>query len=166
MPLGAISMRESVAMFAHLLVPLDGSPFAEVALKAAVDLADKYQSRLLLVYVVNVPHAASAFADEAHDQLLDHIRHRVFADALAYLEAKEIGLRQQGYRVASKLIEGQDVADTILEIAREELVDTIVMCTHGRSGIGRWVFGSVAEKVLRGAEIPLLLLRPESEGDA
>lgn len=148
-------------MFTHLLVPLDGSPFAEVALKAAVDLATKYDSRLLLVYIVNVPHAASTVADEAHDLLLDQIRYRVFEEASAYLGAKEVDLQQQGYRVVSHLAEGSDVAEMILEFARRYLVDTIVMSTHGRSGVSRWVFGSVAEKVLRGAEVPLLLMRPQ-----
>jgi nucleotide-binding universal stress UspA family protein len=51
----------------------------------------------------------------------------------------------------------------ILELARRYLVDAIVMSTHGRSGVSRWVFGSVAEKMLRGAEVPLLLPQPVAE---
>lgn len=153
-------------MFSHLLVPLDGSSFAEAALKAAAELADKYHSRLLLVTIANAPHAASTLADEAHDPLLGYIRHRIFEEATTYLGEKVAALQQQGYRVDSRLVEGSDTAEMILELARRNLVDTIVMSTHGRSGVSRWVFGSVAEKVLRGAEVPVLLLRPDAQATA
>lgn len=150
-------------MFSHLLIPLDGSPVAEAALPAACALADKHQSRLLLVSVVNVPHAAQTFADDAHDLLLDKIRSQVFDDAQTYLKTKAAELAAQGYEVDSELIEGSDVAEKILELSNQRLADTIIMSTHGRSGVSRWVFGSVAEKVLRGATIPILLVRAQMD---
>jgi nucleotide-binding universal stress UspA family protein len=56
---------------------------------------------------------------------------------------------------------GQQVAVEIIDFAKERGVDLIVMCTHGRSGITRWVLGSVTHKVLTRAETPILLLRPK-----
>ena len=64
-----------------------------------------------------------------------------------------------GINVAFQLEESNDVADCVLQVAERKAPDIIVMSTHGRSGLGRWLLGSVADKVLRHAGIPVLLVR-------
>jgi nucleotide-binding universal stress UspA family protein len=67
-------------------------------------------------------------------------------------------LREKGLTVTQNVISGFDAADEIIEVGKKVGADLVVMSTHGRSGLGRWVIGSVAEKVLRHGEIPLLLV--------
>jgi nucleotide-binding universal stress UspA family protein len=68
-------------------------------------------------------------------------------------------LKKRGLRVAATVRTGQQVAVEIIDFAKETGVDLIVMCTHGRSGISRWVLGSVALKILTRSETPILLIR-------
>jgi nucleotide-binding universal stress UspA family protein len=67
-------------------------------------------------------------------------------------------LREKGLTVTQSVTSGFDAADEIIEVGKKVGADLVVMSTHGRSGLGRWVIGSVAEKVLRHGEIPLLLV--------
>jgi nucleotide-binding universal stress UspA family protein len=69
-------------------------------------------------------------------------------------------LRDRGIAVRSEVLLGQP-AEEIIDYAKDQDADLIVMCTHGRSGLGRWIFGSVTEKVLRGAKTPVLVIRPD-----
>jgi nucleotide-binding universal stress UspA family protein len=71
-------------------------------------------------------------------------------------------LKKRGFKVTSTVKIGQQVALEIIDFAKEREVDLIVMCTHGRSGITRWVLGSVALKVLTRAETPILLIRSKA----
>jgi nucleotide-binding universal stress UspA family protein len=68
-------------------------------------------------------------------------------------------LKKKGLKVAAMVRTGQQVAVEIIDFAKETGVDLIIMCTHGRSGISRWVLGSIALKVLTRAETPILLIR-------
>ncbi|MFQ5826751.1 MAG: universal stress protein, partial [Dehalococcoidia bacterium] len=78
--------------------------------------------------------------------------------ALAYLSQVEESLKGTGLAVSSKALAGTP-AETILEYAKATNIDLILMSTHGRSGLSRWVFGSVAARVLRASEAPVLLIR-------
>lgn len=121
-------------MFERVLVPLDGSPLAEEALNRVAALLRSGDSEILLV---------RAAAEGEED---------------AYLERQERKLTRQGFRVRRAVRSGPP-AEVILELAEGLRATMIAMSTHGRSGISRWVFGSVAEKVLRASRIPLLLVR-------
>jgi len=79
-------------------------------------------------------------------------------DAKTYIRDKVSALKQQGYRVIGVTEEGR-AADSIADFAHEHDIDLIVMATHGRSGLSRWAFGSVADRVLRLACCPILLVR-------
>jgi nucleotide-binding universal stress UspA family protein len=68
-------------------------------------------------------------------------------------------LKKRGFRASATVRTGQQVAGEIIDFAKEVGADLIVMCTHGRSGISRWVLGSVALKLLTRAETPILLIR-------
>lgn len=76
-----------------------------------------------------------------------------------YVRAKRDQLGERGLNVRSIVAFGA-AAEVILRIAKDESADLIAMTTHGRSGIARWVMGSVADKVLRNSRVPLLLVRP------
>lgn len=150
-------------MFRKIVLPLDGSELAEMALSPALALAEKFNASLILLRVVAAPHAAlGTDADVAHDQLLDDIRGYVYEDCRTYLARQQARLKAEGYDVRVRLAEGSAPAETIVQVAEEVGADTIIMSTHGRSGVSRIVFGSVAEKVLRLANVPVLLIRAGS----
>ena len=82
-----------------------------------------------------------------------------YEEADAYLANAVRKLKAKGLTVHKAAVEPGAIADTIIDFARDAGVDCIVMSTHGRSGLGRWVYGSVADRVLRGAGVPVLLVR-------
>ncbi len=151
-------------MFNHLLVPLDGSHLAEAALPPALEMARKFNSKITLVWVLQPPHLIMTAANgSVYAQLLTEMRHQSEQDAQTYLRDHQDTLNQQGYVVNTQVTEGENVADSLLQAASDLKVDAIVMSTHGRGGLSRWVFGSVADKVLRYANIPVLLIRAKEE---
>lgn len=151
-------------MFNHILVPLDGSHLAEAALPPTLELASKFNSKISLVWVIQPPHLIMTAANgSVYAQLLTEMRNQSDQDAHNYLRGHQGSLRQQGYVVHTQVTEGENVADALLEVASSLDVDTIVMSTHGRGGLSRWVFGSVADKVLRYANVPVLLIRAKEE---
>lgn len=144
-------------MFTHLLVPLDGSELAEIALPMAKAIALRFDSEITLLRAVHLPHYIGDGLD--FTEVYTNLGENMQVEATAYLEAKQKMLREAGFNVNGRIIVGEPPADAILIAANELGVDTIVMSTHGRGGVMRWVFGSVADKVLRQASIPILLAR-------
>ena len=142
-----------------ILVPLDGSVLAEAALRPAVDLARDYQAKLVLVRAAEArafpivdPTEAQVDAVRAAEEYLVGARERVIAAGLTDVE--------------SAVWYGPP-AEAIGEAARYRAADLIVMSSHGRSGLGRLVLGSVAETVLRTTYTPIFLVRPgEGVGEA
>lgn len=149
-------------MFKHILVPLDGSHFAEMALPYARTLSEQFEAKLTLACVVETP---VIFGDEfvATANLQAAARETALTETHAYLQGKQGDMRLLGYDVDIKLVEGRLVAEQIIELVKMVQADTIVMSTHGRSGIGRWLLGSVADKVLRYADVPVLLIRAQED---
>lgn len=146
-------------MFKKIAVPLDGSALAEKALPFAIQLANTLDAGLLLLRATKVP---SLLTDTpAHE--------------LEYLETAEVYLENiktsitnpalENHIEAAKLetlvVYGDTVAE-IVEMTPFEKADLVVMTTHGRSGLSRMVMGSVAKKVLRQSQLPVVVLRPES----
>jgi nucleotide-binding universal stress UspA family protein len=148
-------------MFKHILIPLDGSPLAEAALPAALKLASELDSTITLVRVVRPPYVVTNVGGSTYAELVMGLRQKAIEEATAYLKAFQGSLRQQGYVVHSHVCEGESPAELILEVAEAQDIDLIVMCTHGRGGLSRWVYGSVADKVLRYAHVPVLLVRAD-----
>lgn len=143
-------------MYRRLLVPLDGSALAEKALAHAQELARLFGSELILLRVVVSPYTLVApdLILAGADPDLPALR----ANAEAYLRSVASRLEGQGVTVRTVVCDGP-VAETILDQAQAQDADLIVMSTHGRSGVRRWVYGSVAERVLQGAACPVLLIR-------
>jgi len=135
----------------RILVPLDGSEMAEAAIRDALQIANP-DSTLLLVRAAQARVVPGA-------TLLDDIQ--AVNEADGYLTALKDSLEKGGCRAAIQAHVWYGVpASVIVEAARTNRADVIVMSTHGRSGLGRLVFGSVAESVLRGTRVPILLVRP------
>jgi nucleotide-binding universal stress UspA family protein len=147
-------------MFMRILVPLDGSALAEAALPAATALATHFGSTVLLLRIYTAPEAALSTAEsEAHDEMLDHIRGHILDDCRAYVRDQTQSLIEAGIAAAPYVREGMGVAETIVAFVNEFECDTVVMSTHGRGGFSRLVFGSVADKVMRLTDVPVLLIR-------
>jgi nucleotide-binding universal stress UspA family protein len=146
-------------MYQTILVPLDGSKLAEVALRHVEQLAYELGSSLLLLRVVRPPHSVEH--PRAEEMMaLNREREAVFKqDAETYLAARRGELREKGLEVNTYVIVNRNVASTILDFAKRQDVDLIAMSTHGRSGVSRWVYGSVTDKVLQGSTRPVLLIR-------
>ena len=141
-----------------ILVPLDGSALAEAALSQATLLASEFGAQVELLRAVEA-HTFPG-VDPTDAQV------KVVQEGETYLAGVAERLRASGVKdVASSVWYGPP-AFAIVEAARLTHVDLIVMGTHGRSGIGRMILGSVAESVLRGTTTPILLIRsPEAPVD-
>lgn len=142
-------------MYKKILVPLDGSELAKKALDQAEKLARTFDSEIILFQVV--PFMPIYGSPELVTPLIIDEKQKEAAER--YLSGLAEELKQKGLRVSATVKTGQQVAVEIIDFAKETGTDLIVMCTHGRSGITRWVLGSIALKVLTRAETPILLIR-------
>ncbi len=145
-------------MYERIVVPLDGSDFAERAIATAEGLAQALGSPLHLVRVVD--YFSTTFSQayggteesEAIAVQVDHER----AIAEAYLEDVASSLQQRGLEVTTEVRHGvpvQELCDSVQQ------GDVLVIASHGRSGVARWFLGSVAEEMTRRATVPVLLVR-------
>jgi nucleotide-binding universal stress UspA family protein len=142
-------------MYERVVVPLDGSRLAEEMLRFIVDIALPLDLEVMLVRVITpMPRQASEMLPAIAMEAVEHN----LGEARAYLALLADDLRARGIRVRTEVRKGRAVEE-IVEMAREVDADLIAMTTHGRSGLGRLLFGSVAEAVLRQAEVPVFLMR-------
>lgn len=141
-------------MYRRILVPLDGSELAEKALDHAEKLAETFGAEIILLQVV--PFMPIYGAPELMTPFIVDEKQKEVAER--YLTNLSEELKKRGFKATATVKTGQQVAVEIIDFAKESGVDLIVMCTHGRSGITRWVLGSVAHKVLTRAETPILLV--------
>jgi nucleotide-binding universal stress UspA family protein len=143
-------------MYKQILLTVDGSELAEQALEHAVAMATCFNAELYLLRVV-VPFGLLAPVP-VESSTSEHYRRNMLNEAHAYLNDLQERLKETlGNRIHTQVIEGI-VVDSILEYADFRGIDLIVMATHGRGGLGRWVFGSVAERVLHAAKVPIFLV--------
>lgn len=144
-------------MFHKVLVPLDGSRAAEAALEQATYLASRTGGNLLLVQVLSNYMVTDnpPLTPDFREQL--DLRDR--GEARKYLGGVELRVQGQGLLCQSEVIESGNPAEGILDCAESRSVDLIVLTSHGRSGLSRFLLGSVAERVLRHAVCPVLVVR-------
>ena len=151
-------------MYSRILVPLDGSPLAEAALPHAVALAWRFDTSLILLQVLSsgsVAAVADPIAGSSPDASLTmEVMEAERRTAQDYLEKTSRRIALDGVRVEWEVAQGSP-AQEIARTAQQRQVDLIVMSTHGRSGLGRLVFGSVADRLLRECTLPVLLIRPK-----
>lgn len=139
-----------------ILVPLDGSALAESAVTPAEQLVRALEGKLYLLRVITPAHQTLETASMR--EVFDDIEQQEVEEADAYLRSKCSGFSED--QVVCEVLSGEGtVAETIIEYGAEQQVDLIVMSSHGRTGLQRWVFGSVAEKVLRGACCATMIIR-------
>lgn len=150
-------------MYKKILVPLDGSPLSELALPHAEALAERFGSELVLLRVYQPASWTHEIYGDAPDSVEPHpqdfpaeIRHKI-EQYLAHLQDKLLPSVKDRTRIETQL--AGVAPDAIVDFAEQEQVDLIVMSTHGRSGLSRWVYGSVAAKVLQAAPCPVFLVR-------
>ena len=146
-------------MFTKILVPLDGSPLSEQALPVACTLAARFEAEVILLRVV-VPETlviASPAMGALYPELPVEQAKFEREEAAAYLARVREQCEVAPVTGTSAVFEGAP-AEMILEATSRTGADLIVMSTHGRSGLSRLVYGSVAEAVLRGGRVPVLLV--------
>jgi nucleotide-binding universal stress UspA family protein len=143
--------------FQKILVPLDGSDLAERVLLAAVRLAEGMGATLVLLTVVSpLPHR------DAPDPVSQMVQSHAYEAGL-YLKEIRSRLQPTTVTIETAVLPGNNPANTIITYAKAQGINLILMTTHGRSGLTRWTFGRVAEKVLRRAPCPTILLRSHQE---
>jgi nucleotide-binding universal stress UspA family protein len=141
-------------MYKRVLVPLDGSKLAEQALIHAAIQAGQFGAEITLLMVLG-PLPDSAMAGRRAVRSAEEASARLAQD---YLEGVAAGLREQGLTVQTETVEGKPYLE-IVRFAEEKEIDLIVMSTRGYSGLSRWLLGSVTDRVVRGAMVPLLLVQ-------
>lgn len=154
-------------LFKKILIATDGSENTEKAITHAIELAKLTGAQLHAVYVVSLVHppgtldlnsspdpGSNISIDVSIEGLKKILRHEG-DEAIRYIEEQA---KRDGVDVRKWIIEGQP-AKEILKLAEEERVDLIVMGTLGRSGIEKFLLGSVADKVIRGSRFPVLVVR-------
>ncbi len=144
-------------MYKKILVPLDGSELSESVLNHVVNIATSCQVPEVVLTRVREPLDTSTIMEKYFDAKiaseLDEDYHNEAAD---YLEKMATTLKRDGIVVKGEVLSG-DPAEELIKYCKRSGVDLIIMSTHGRSGISRWVLGSVADKVIRQAEVPVLI---------
>ncbi len=154
-------MREKI------LVPLDGSKTGEYALPFIEELLSKMSPKVAMEVIlfqavsprVYSVAAEGSYVDVAYTETEIAERKRQAAN---YLERTGEGLRRQGVVVETRVGVGS-AADEIIKAADEIDADLIAMSTHGRSGLSRWAFGSVTDRVLRAGSVPILVVRAKEK---
>jgi nucleotide-binding universal stress UspA family protein len=151
-------------MYERMLVPLDGSEVAEAILPFAEQVAGPLDAEVVLLRVIEPPSPIELVAS-AGVVAPDTFTLRDM-DAKTYLSEVQRRLSKKGLRVRTRVALGGPPAEEILAAAQATSADLIAMATRGRSGLGRALFGSVAESVLRASPVPVLLIRMTAKSDA
>lgn len=146
-----------------ILSPIDFSDSSHGALDVAADFAARFGAELLLVHVMpaieDLPKSVSVFKEGEYDQSLDDAAAKRLADLAATLAPKNVKAR-------TEMGTANDVGMELVRIAEHEHADMIIIATHGMTGWHKIAFGSVAEKVVKQASCPVLVLRANALEDA
>ena len=142
-------------MYDRILLPTDGSDASDRAVEQAIGLARETGATLHVLFVVeDIPYAPELMDDEVEGRLRE-----MGEEALEQIRARA---DEAGVEIETALREGAPHT-AILEYADEAAVDLVVMGTHGRSGLDRYLLGSVTERVVRTADVPVLTVRMEAD---
>jgi nucleotide-binding universal stress UspA family protein len=150
----------------RILVPLDGSPLGEEALPLAKTLAQPFRSQIILFRVVRFfVTLRGGYQEISPDWEAVAHEHAAYQEAEAYLQAKRDELEAQGFE-ARILLHGLGPNEEISYVIAAQEVGLIVMATHGRTGLARWVSGSIADKMVRYSRCPVMLVRQSQEDES
>ncbi len=156
-------------MYERMLVPLDGSKTGEAALPYIEELVSKLSAVpkvevTLLQVLSSLTHWVVAGEVSASVPYTEGEIKQIQKQTMDYLDKAAKGLRSKGAIVKIR-IEIGNAAEEIIRVAGEINADLVAMSTHGRSGLGRWAFGSVTDKVLRSGIVPILTIRAPKEAE-
>ncbi|KAB1196574.1 MULTISPECIES: universal stress protein [Haloferax] len=141
-------------MYSHILFPTDGSECADAALRHALDQAERHDATIHALYVADVRevgHAAPAVS-------ATRVREALYDSGEEALKRVADKAHDAGIDIETTVAEGTPESE-ILEFADRDDIDLVVMGTHGRSGLDRYLIGSVAERVVRSSPVPVLTVR-------
>jgi nucleotide-binding universal stress UspA family protein len=143
-----------------IVVPLDGSKWSESAIPKATELARTHHAELVLLHIYQSP--VSSYADQVALAGQQEMADQAYAQMREQLVSLRNRLRQEGLRAREQLIRGTNPAQAICDfVEAEEGITMIVMSTHGRTGLSRWLLGSVAQKVMKETRYPVTLVHPD-----
>jgi nucleotide-binding universal stress UspA family protein len=159
-------------LFNNLLLPLDGSILSKLAVPVAEEVAVGLKIPVMLFEMALLPYPSETGSylngneyvkvNERDEQVIESnyasANEAEESRVLAELMTVEEELKENGITVGHRITSGIDAAKEIIQISKDVDANLIVMSTHGRSGLNRWMMGSVAEKVLRYGDVPLLLV--------
>jgi len=156
-------------MYKKIMVPLDGSELAECVLPHVEGFMAGFPVRLI-VFVQVLEPASTKFDDTAlisstsRDKIIEYTRRieeKRKSAVVDYLERVASRLKHAGVEFRTEVLTGS-VADRLADYTETHGIDLIIIATHGRSGISRWVRGSIADRVLRFSRVPVLMVRADS----
>jgi len=151
--------------FNRILLPVDGSPFSEFTFPYAEELTKKANKEILLLHICEPPIVPS-YGSQPINPTWKKYRDDMWAEterlSTSYLKKTMAAMKKKGIKVKSRVVKAQtkEVVKTIMQISKEENIDLIIMATQGRGGVTRWVYGSVANKIVEEFSQPILLIRP------
>ena len=150
-------------MYSKIMVPLDGSDLAECVMPHVTAIVSAFESKdVVLVRVVNPVRLPISVPAQGNFGFTEKDRHQLDANrkkaAEVYLKKMVDSLDIPGTVFNLKLLEGNP-ANMLADFATENAVDLIVIASHGRSGVSRWVMGSVAERIVRSSCVPVMMVR-------
>lgn len=147
--------------YKKIVVPLDGSGWSQRAIPHALDIARNTDAEVILLHIFVPP--AREFTDQIALANQSEQIQQAREQAKQYLIGLRTELRSEKARVRTHMIEGVDVAHLICDYVLSEGADLVVMSTHGRSGLARLLYGSVAREVMECIDVPVLLVKPDKE---
>jgi len=147
-------------MFDKILVCLDGSPLSEQVVPYATEVAQRFGSRVVILQVLQIPSSLAAASAQGAENVIEEELRRLSFEAHQYLDGIATKMKENGVQTEVSVIEGTP-GDAIVEFASQSGIELIVLATHGRKSLGRLVFGSVADHVIRNTTIPVLSVKPD-----
>lgn len=148
-------------MYHHVLIPTDGSPCSEKAVAEGLELAKAMGAEVTVIYVVENPISSLWITPESVPYSYELVEDLKKAGNQALDRVAEMA-REAGVKAETQLIGDERPLETIVAMSKQH--DLVIMGTHGRSGLDRWIIGSVTEGVLRRIHTPLLVIRCDPEG--
>jgi nucleotide-binding universal stress UspA family protein len=146
-------------MYKKIMVPLDGSDLAECVLPHAIEMAQQNKAELILVRVVEpIANTNVEGGIFVHVEQIQAIEDGEKLNATKYLEKIKTRLSNEKISSKSHVLFG-NAAAALIEFVEKNDIDAVVIATHGRSGVGRWVWGSTAERLLHHICVPVLMVR-------
>ena len=133
---------------------------AEAVLPNVRGLAERFGSEVTVLQVLT-PIPVTYYGVYVDMAVIEDVEQAARTTANTYIQQTVARLEALGLKAKAVLMEELSVADSILEYAEQNRIDLIAMSTHGRTGIGRWLLGSVADRVVNHSKTPMLLVRPD-----